>query len=206
VLSSDDFGSRVERTAKLHPLCTVALREGGVGGGGIQPGSLWRLAAVTGRSLRCRREDAADLGIGPETADMVGGRWVEHLAARNTCSRGSQHVVGETGAFAASVVSGIVGPAQTRQATVEVTKDSNPIQGNGCGLPGAEDRTSLTSLLRSHPACVASLAGQQGPGAATSSGGSVPARGSASAAGDSTRDQGPLRRHGFATLVALHWA
>jgi hypothetical protein len=31
------------------------------------------------------------------------------------------------------VVSGIVGPAQQRQATVEVTEDSNPIQGNGCG-------------------------------------------------------------------------
>jgi hypothetical protein len=76
------------------------------------------------------------LASAPETADMVGGRWVEHLAARTPAAERSQHVARETGAFAASVVSGIVGPAQTRQATVEVTKDSNPIQGNGCGCQG----------------------------------------------------------------------
>ena len=31
LLSSDDFGSSVERTAKLHPLCRVANRRAGVG-------------------------------------------------------------------------------------------------------------------------------------------------------------------------------
>jgi hypothetical protein len=82
-----DFGSSVEPTAKLHPLCTVALREVAsvVAASSLGRSGDWRrslddlfVADVrTGGSWRRHRD-----------GDMVGGRWVEHLAAHNTCSRG----------------------------------------------------------------------------------------------------------------------